>query len=330
MDEIAKGEGGLGIAVYSNKAYVAGGTGSLNSFPTINAYQFLGSGSSSFYSDAFYTVLSPDGSAILYSTYLGGSAQEYAKGVAVDQSGNGYITGPTQSSADFPTTPGAFRTANGTCFVTKFDPTQSGAASCVYSTVMLGDGGAAIAVDPAGNAYITGTTLGGNLPTTNAFDSTIDSNIGQDAYVAAFNSAGTALLYCSYLGGQGVENGYGIAVDADGSAYIVGETTSAASSFPVTPGAFQSSYSGSTDGFIVKVAPAAGFPVSQPTLGAPAIVGNQLIFQVTGTAGSQYVVQTSTNIASSNWISFKTNSAPFWVTNSPVAPGQFYRGKVAP
>ena len=190
-----------------------------------------------------------------YSTYLGGA--NYGYGIAVDSAGNTYLTG-LAAATNFPTTPGAFQTTarsttNASAFVTKLNPAGS---ALVYSTYLGGSGnpygvddrGAGIAVDAAGNAYVTGWTFSKDFPTTlGAFQS---SNRGlENAFVTKLNSDGTALLYSTYLGGTGSgpnggDRGAGIAVDTQGNAYVTGTTCS--SDFPVTPLAFQLFYKGNS------------------------------------------------------------------------------------
>ncbi len=192
--------------------------------------------------NAFVTKFNPSGSALVYSTYLGGSGNDGGSSIAVDGSGNAYVTGGT-SSTDFPTTPGAFQTTGTPGFVTKLSPAGSG---LVYSTYLSGGGSSGIAVDSAGDAYVTGTTICPNtFPTTPGAFQTTCTNGTYTGFVAKFNSAGSALIYATFLGG-GVDQGSGyttltvssgIAVDNIGNAYLAGWTTS--TTFPTTPGAFQ-------------------------------------------------------------------------------------------
>ncbi|MEW4228872.1 SBBP repeat-containing protein, partial [Priestia megaterium] len=148
--------------------------------------------------DAFVTKLNPTGSALVYSTYLGGSDSDQGLGIAVDAGGNAYVTGFT-FSADFPTTAGAFDTTynnNGDAFVTKLNPTGS---ALVYSTYLGGpdlDEGSAIVVDAGGNAYVTGYTQSANFPTTaGAFDTTYNDNV--DAFVAKIGTVLTPNITCT-------------------------------------------------------------------------------------------------------------------------------------
>ena len=182
--------------------------------------------------------------------------------MAVDSSGNCYITGGT-SSSNFPTTPGAFqRTLNGpgNVFVTKFNTAGS---ALLYSTYLggsgetgtgLGNAGLGIALDASGNTYVTGLTLSSDFLTTpGAFQTTYGGN--GDAFFTKLNTAGSALLYSCYLGGSGPENATilvsgNIAVDSSANAYVTGGTAS--SDFPTTPGAFQTSLKGSGNASVSK------------------------------------------------------------------------------
>ena len=167
---------------------------------------------------------------LVYSTYLGGSTTDEAFGIAVDASGNTYITGTT-SSADFPTTPGSYQVVQKSAghtqaFVTKLNPTGT---ALIYSTYLGGsdddDHANAIAVSAAGLAYITGITNSSDFPTTaGAFQASRMSQ-GGTGFVSALNSTGTGLVYSTYLGGSfGQEAGNGIALDSSGNAYVVGST----------------------------------------------------------------------------------------------------------
>jgi hypothetical protein len=212
---------GFGVAVDSSgNAYVTGWTGSTN-FPTMNPLQPANAGNG----DAFVAKLSPAGSALVYSTYLGGSGFELGQGIAVDTSGNAYVTGYT-TSTDFPTM-NPLQPANGggaDAFVAKLNPTGS---ALVYSTYLGGSGddyGSGIAVDNSGNVYVTGNTDSTNFPTMNPFQPDLagDTNV----FVAKLNPTGSALVYSTYLGGSGTDYGNGIAVDSSGNAYVTGTTES--------------------------------------------------------------------------------------------------------
>ena len=190
-----------------------------------------------------------------YGTYLGGSSGDQVLGMSADSAGNVYVTGFTQS-ANFPTTAGAYRTSDlggEDVFVTKLTPNLSG---FVYSTYLGGNAsdeeGYNIAVDSAGNAYVTGYTTSTDFPVVSAYQTSL--NGGWDAFVAKLNPAGNALVYSTYLGGSGAaDTGYGIAVDATGNAYVAGYATDA--SFPTTVGAADTSYA-QGEGFVTKLSAA--------------------------------------------------------------------------
>jgi hypothetical protein len=241
------GDWGSSIAVDgSGNVYVTGNTCSAD-FPTANPTQAtFGDGgcsqqSGSFWGDAFVTKLNPTGSVLLYSTYVGGSAPDYGAGIAVDSSGNAYVTGTTFST-DFPTVNpiqascGCAGTTGGDAFVTKLN---SAGNALVYSTYLGGSGddwGLGIAVDGPGNAYITGFSGSKDFPIASPFQS---ANAGQfDAFAAKLNASGSALVYSTYLGGGSFDVGSGIAVDSAGNAYVTGYTQS--TNFP-TANPFQAS-----------------------------------------------------------------------------------------
>jgi len=231
---------GYGIAVDSSgNAYVTGLTSSSNFPVTPGAFQATIGGS--FQSDAFVTKLNGDGTALSYSTYMGGSNYDQANGIAIDSSGNAYVAGST-SSTNFPTTLGAFQTASGgggDAFVTKLNDT--GAAQ-VYSTYLGGslwDQAMAIKVDSLGNAYATGTTLSTNFDiTAGAYQTTYGggqnfSDLG-DAFATKLNATGTALVYSTYIGGSGDDGGFGLDLAASGEVFLTGSTISI--NFPTTAG----------------------------------------------------------------------------------------------
>jgi hypothetical protein len=202
---------GNSIAVdVTGSAYVTGHTESTDFPTTPGAFDTTHNGDR----DAFMTKLSSTGSALTYSTYLGGNTTDEGKGLAIDTAGSAYVTGST-ASADFPTTPGAFDVTRSPlsedAFVTKITPT--GSLPLAYSTYLGGSGGDrghGIALDVAGNAYVTGWTESDDFPTTpGAFDTT--HNGIQDAFVTKLNAIGSApLLYSTYLGGTSREEGTGL------------------------------------------------------------------------------------------------------------------------
>jgi hypothetical protein len=261
------GEAGVAIAVDGHgSAYVTGYAAGSTDFPTSSgAFQGTFSGGGR---DAFVAKLNPTGSALVYSTYLGGSSSDEGRGIAVDASGNAYVTGGTYST-DFPTTAGAFQTTCaggfpvspcGDAFVTKLNPNGSG---LIYSTYLGGgsfDYGYGIAVDKSESAYVTGSIRSADFPTTqNAFQTSFgggppDPYYGPptDVFVTKLNRAGSGLIYSTYLGGDAEDRGVGIAVDTSGNAYVAGHTNS--TNFPTTAGAFQPVFAGGPwDAFVTKL-----------------------------------------------------------------------------
>jgi len=230
----------------SGNAYLTGVTASTN-FPTLNAFQSVAGGAD----DVFVTKLNAAGSAILYSTYLGGSDDDEGLGITVDGANSAYVTGTTFSS-NFDTL-NAYQPAlvDFDAFVTKLSATGS---ALTYSTYLGGtalDEGFAIAVDGAGSAYVTGSTFATDFPTANAFRPA--SGGGRDGFVTKLSAAGAALSYSTYLGGSGSDYGSGVAVDASGNAYVAGLTAS--TNFP-TASALQPANAGSDDAFVTKLSAA--------------------------------------------------------------------------
>jgi hypothetical protein len=260
-------DAGFAIAVdHLGDAFVAGQTMSID-FPAgttagIVNTQNPNSGA------AFVAELNPAGNTLLYTTYLVGtttSPNDSANGVAVDSSGKVYVTGVT-FAAGFPSKsplPYSADTTNGTCFVTKLDPTQGGNGSLIFSTYLGGTGGDvgnAIAVDASGNAYVAGFTKSTDFPTMNAYQPVFNplnvNNAAGSAFLSRIDTALFKLVYSTYLSGNaahsanpnasGVVYGdaaIGVAVDGSNNAYVVGSTTSTnptnAPNFPSSASAFQ-------------------------------------------------------------------------------------------
>ncbi len=318
---------GQGIAVdASGSAYVTGEL-QANDFPiTPGAYN-----SPQYDWDAFVTKLTPDGRGLVYSARIGGEFADYARDIAVDSAGNAYITGhtydySTTNTRDFPTTPGALKTAfvgddTVDAFVTKLNSTGS---ALLYSTLLggansLGGGGGyefgeGIAVDSAGHAYVVGDTRSAEFPTTpGAFDRTLGG--AQDAFLVKFNTTGSALEFGTYLGGAfselgGRDYGRGVAIDAAGHAYVTGFTDSYKPTyqdspdygnntwnFPTTPRAFQPRHSGflsegstfalTEDAFVTKFTPDGGSLLYSTYVGGPTLnngTGGQGMDQAWGIA----------------------------------------------
>jgi hypothetical protein len=254
------------VAVNSaGQAYVTGNTTS-SDFPTADPAQpVCGTGSicNNRVEDAFVSKFSAAGTALIYSTFAGGSGADFGNAIAIDGSGSAYVSGTT-FSLNFPVTPGTLDNACGTgsgCsfsdgFVLKLSPAGS---SFGYSTYLGGqseDAATAIAVDSAGNAFVAGYSGSPDFPVTADATQRNRAGTNTDAFVSMLNPAGSGLVYSSYLGGTGNISGgdraFGIALDSTGSAWIVGQTDSP--DFPVTPSAIQPAHGGGQfDGFAVKI-----------------------------------------------------------------------------
>lgn len=285
----ARYDGGIGIAVNAHgNAFITGKTASLD-FPTQPNPPPVGPAGGF---DAFVMEMNASGSALVYSTYLGGSSDENDQGgmlsyggIALDSAGNAYVTGLTTSD-NFPTTPGGIAPFNNGSFVADAFVTKlNGSGSLVYSTCIGGpgfDAGHAIAVDPLGQAYITGQDESGTL---NGNGLHTQHSAGcqagyKDGFVAKMNTTGTGQpIYSTYFGGNSCNIGFGIAVDASQSAYVIGETQS--SNFPavITSNALDTTCG--TDGLCN---PIGGVPISDffvvkldtTVSGAPALYGTYL------------------------------------------------------
>ncbi len=245
---------GQGIAVDSaGNAYVTGYTDS-DDFPVTVGPDLTYNGGG----EAFVAKVNPTGTALVYGGYIGGSGYDEAWGIAVDGARNAYVTGYTDSSeATFPVRVGPDLTSNGgyDAFVAKVNATGT---ALVYAGYLGGSGydeGLGIAVDGTGNAYVTGYTSSSEATFPVTVGPDLTSNGGNDVFVAKVNPTGTALVYAGYLGGNGADVGYGIAVDSAGNAYVTGYTSSSEATFPVTVGP-DLTYNGGSDAFVAKVNPA--------------------------------------------------------------------------
>jgi hypothetical protein len=250
---------------------------------------------------AFVTELSADGSALVYSTYLGGTGNssnhngDIGSAIALDGSGNAYVTGQTYSH-DFPTVNPTQATNNSVSDSNAFVSELNAAGSAlVYSTYLGGSGGSCsfpcgdfgngIAVDSSGNAYVTGGTYSHDFPTVNPLQSTNHSSSYSNAFVSKLSTNGAALIYSTYLGGSGLwDAGYGIAVDASGDAHVVGEAWSA--DFP-TASALQGTTRGLPDAFVAKLNAAGSALVYSTYLGGSGSDGGSSI--AVDNSGNAYV-----------------------------------------
>jgi uncharacterized repeat protein (TIGR01451 family) len=301
---------GNGIAVDSDgNAYITGETNSTQTtFPDGNGFgpipgfdRTLNGGI-----DAFVARVKADGSGLDYAGYVGGLENDRGNGIALQPGEVGcppacsvYIVGETNSDRTtfldgngFGAVPGFDHTQNGgvDAFVVKVKADASGLDYATYVGGSLDDRGLGIAVDSAGNAYITGETNsteatfpdGNGFGAVPGFDHT--QNGGVDAFVAAVNAAGTALLYATYLGGLGDDRGKGIALDANADAYVVGETNSTQATFPdrIGPNLTQN---GAVDAFVAKICSAvcADLRVTKSDLPDPVRVGEDLTYTITVT-----------------------------------------------
>jgi len=304
---------GNSIAIDSSgNAYISGQTSSTN-LPTLNARQANYGGNPS---DGFVLKLNATGNALLFSTYHGGSGEDSSSGVAIDASGNAYLSGTTIST-NFPML-NAYQSAIGTytcqgcsptptrdAFVSKLSSTGTLVYSTFLGTNVWDDFGNNIAVDSAGSAYIIGDTNAQNFPTISAFQPNKAGDYqNRDTFITKFNAAGNALVYSSYLGGynpfwcdpffcvngRADDIGKDVAVDASGSAYLVGTAESV--NFP-TVNAYQSFNNGSTydvpfrDVYVTKVSPSGTSLVYSTYLGGS---GHENAYAIkVDSSGSAYV-----------------------------------------
>jgi len=240
--------------------------------------------------DAFVTELAAQGNALTFSTYLGGSADDYGLAIAGDSMGNAYVVGSTLSS-DFPVAAPtgftAFQPHNAGSqdgFITKVN---SNGESLVYSTYLGGtaaDVAQGIQLDSSNNAYVTGYTFSTNFPVLNPLQSA--NGGGADAFVTELNPTGSALVFSTYLGGSGDDRATGIALDKPFNIYIVGETAS--TNFPTTSPVFQPSLVGSTDAFVTKINNAGSQLLYSTYLGGSGVTQGTAI-AVAPTTGIAYV-----------------------------------------
>jgi hypothetical protein len=290
-------DAGLAIAVDSQgNAYVTGTTLSSNFPVSPLPVQALRAG----VTDAFVTKLSPAG-VVLYSTFLGGSGEDAGNAIAVDAAGNAHVGGTT-TSLNFPVFPAglAFQTstrggADG--FVAKLDPGGSTLAYSTYLGSNTDDSVLGLALDAGGNALVTGTTASSNFPNNAAFPCRGVKRTGPDAFVARIGATGAFVTYCRFIGGAGIDVGQAIALDATGTAWVAGTTTS--SDLPVQL-ALQPLRAGRTDGFVARLSPDA-LPVD----------GDLLTLTYFGGSGDDFLLAVATDAAGNAYVTGSTESFDF-------------------
>ena len=287
-------DGVYSLAVDANGNAVVTGVTESSDFPiTDNAVQKTVTGDA-----AFVTVISADGTHVLYSTFLGGTISDggvplpvnlfhlnpnanvetIGVGIAVGQDGTLYVVGET-NTIDMPITQNAAQSVIGgefDGFIARIDTTKAGSVGLIYSTYLggaTGDFCAAVAVDPTGNAFVTGETQSANFPTTLGAYQRVYS-LGTAAFITKLNPTGTSLIYSTLLSGsKGSSASAGtnynapsaIAIDANGNAFVAGETN--ATDFPTTPGVVQPANAGIDDGFITELSADGGSLVFSTYLG---------------------------------------------------------------
>ncbi|MDW8131677.1 MAG: SBBP repeat-containing protein, partial [Bryobacterales bacterium] len=245
----------------AGNAYVTGVTSSMDFPTTPGAWRRTHGGME----DGFAVKLNPTGT-VAWATYVGAGASDYALAIAVDGEAAVYVAGYT-ASVSFPVTGGAYQTSyrggSNDAFVVKLNPTGSAA---LYATLLGGSGNDVangLGVDANGNVWVGGQTTSRDFPLVAAAQGQFGGE--SDGFVAKLNSAGSALLYSSYLGGLASDAVRAVAVDAAGACYVAGGTYS--SNFPVTASAPQRAIAGGYDAFLAKIGPAGGAPVVSTYLG---------------------------------------------------------------
>ncbi len=300
---------GNGIAVDSTgNAYITGQTYATNFPITHGALDTSFNGNE----DAFITKLNPTGSSLVYSTFLGGSGNSVGAAIAVDTSGNAYVTGNT-SSPNFPIVRGSFDTSNNggrDVFVTELN---SSGTTLIFSTLLGGKGddyGNAITLDSANNIYITGITQSSNFPVTSGTNDTTFHEGLNDVFFSKLNPSGSSLLYSTYLGGSDDDEGYGVLVNSSGDVYITGITNSP--NFPVTFGAYNTTLSGGYDVFVCKYNPNISAPVLSTVPSLKLFVGqslsNAINLEYYNSGGSGTVFSTPVNFITLSSLSGSTVS----------------------
>ncbi|MFN2544193.1 MAG: SBBP repeat-containing protein, partial [Actinomycetota bacterium] len=290
--------------------------------------------------DGFVAKIASDGH-LIYATYIGGSGWDNVYGLAVDADGDAFVTGST-GSPDFPTTPGAFqRTLQGTtnAYVAEIDPTGS---RFVYSTYLGGttafpnavispcckqvaqsDIGVGIAVDPAGHAWVTGSTDSIDFPITPDAAQRVYRGGGTDVFVTELDPTGSGVLYSTYLGGAGTEYASSIELDAAGATYVSGSTGSF--DFPTTPGAFQPVFNPApppvgTPSFGVQLRTSDAF-VTKIVRTGPGVGGSSLAYSTyLGGSGNDSGDDLAVDAAGHAFVVGDTNSGDFPTTTGAFQP----------
>ena len=324
-------DSGFGAAVDASGNVYLTGTTSSNNFPTTTgALKTTYTSQGNPDAHCFVTKLNSAGNALVYSTYLGGRGSDRCFAIAIDSAGSAYVTGQT-SSTDFPVTEGApqmlyrggvtqkteallpISDAPSDAFVAKLNPAGSAVVYATYVGGSSNDIGSAIAVDGQGNAYVAGVTNSTNFPVTQGAAQSAygggqgqpDLNVG-DGFVLKLNAAGTSLVYSTYLGGQRNDFIFAITVDAQGSAYVAGNTASP--NFPTTARALQTTFGGAGgepnivagDAFVSKLAPN----------------GQSLVFSTfLGKSRDERAFAIGVDTANTIWVAGNTLSPDFPVTN---------------
>jgi len=294
----------------AHDVYVVGSTNSPDMFVTAGAKEAGGV-------DVFVAAFAATTGQLIYSTYLGGSGDDYGNAIAVDAAGDAFVTGST-SSSNFPVAGSPFQSTlkgGADAFVAKIGPPGG---ALIYSTYLggsLNDEGNGIAVDPSGAVYVTGDTASTDFPIVKpgAFQSTYGGG-ANDAFVTRLAGSGQTLLYSTYLGGSGADAGYAIAIDSTGNAYITG--SSASTNYPVTGDAFQGSSQGATNAIVTGLNATGSGLLFSSYLG-----GNNAAPTATGgTNYGDYGTTVALNCAAGLVVAGATSSTNFPTTSGAVTP----------
>jgi hypothetical protein len=290
--------------------------------------------------DAYVAKLNPAGTTLLYMGYIGGTGYDGAYSIAVDSSGNAYVAGDTTSSSGFPVTVGPDTSFNGGTYDGFVAKVNSSGTALTYAGFIGGsesDSALSIAVDNTGNAYVAGTTSSTQsstipFPVTVGPDLTYNGG-GSDAFVAKVNSSGSALSYAGYIGGTATDEGYGIALDGSGKAYVCGRTDSTESAgFPVTVGPDLTFNLPNTDAFVARLNTSGtsleycGYIGGDNTDNALAIAvdnaGSAYVTGRTSSSGTSFPVKVGPDLTQANGFTFDA----YVVKVNPAGTGIVYGG----